>query len=155
MTSGRKALAVLLAGAALVVAGFTAWTLRASDSTMTQAPAARTAARVVGRVELPAGTAPPAAPAQVVVYAFALDGPRLPLAVLRRPATDLPFDYTLDDKLAPNPAFRLSQATQVVVGARLGSGDAVQAQRGDWIAAAQTVPLGAHGVRLVLQPPRP
>lgn len=120
------------------------------------APPARTGAQIVGRVDLAAGVAPPAlsTDAMLVVYAYALDGPRQPLALLRRPASVLPLDFRLDDSLAPNPAYRLSQAPQIVVGARLGPGDAALAQPGDWIAPAQTVALGTHGVRLVLQPPR-
>lgn len=115
----------------------------------------RAASLVVGRVDLVAGAPAPPTGATLVVYAYALDGPRLPLAVLRRPAATLPLDFKLDDSLAPNPAFRISQATQLTVGARLGSGDAATAQPGDWVAPSQTVVLGTHGVRLELQPPRP
>lgn len=127
----------------------------ASPQTNSSRAPAQAAARVSGHVELRTSSASalaPGAPAQVVVYAFALDGPRVALAVLRRPVTDLPFDFTLDDTLAPNPAFRLSQAAQLVVGARLGPGDAVQPQPGDWSAAPQAVPLGAQGVHLLLEP---
>jgi len=117
----------------------------------------RVVAQLVGRVEVATAAAMPAAfppDAMVVVYAYALDGPRLPLAVWRRPASALPLDFRLDDSLAPNPAFRLSQAAQLVVGARLGPGDASAVQAGDWVAPSQNVALGSHGVRLVLQPPR-
>ena len=118
-------------------------------------PSTGASAQVVGRVEMAAGTTPAAQAGQVVVvYAYALDGPRQPLAVLRRPASDLPFDFKLDDRLAPNAAFRLSMAPRLVVGARLGPGDAAAGQPGDWIAPSQTVMLGEHGVRLQLQPPR-
>lgn len=119
-------------------------------------PKARLSAEVAGRVELAAdaqATLPPSA--TVVVYAYALDGPRVPLAVLRRPAEALPFEFKLDDSLAPNPAFRLSQAPRLVVGARLGPGDAPSPQPGDWLAPSQTVPADATGVRLVLSGRRP
>jgi cytochrome c-type biogenesis protein CcmH len=139
---------------AAVIAGAGAWVAVRAPQQPAAAP--RAAAQVVGRVELAtAATATALSPdAMVVVYAFALDGPRLPLAVWRRPATALPLDFKLDDSLAPNPAFRLSQAPQLVVGARLGPGEASAAQAGDWVAPSQTVALGSHGVRLVLQPPR-
>lgn len=97
---------------------------------------------------LPAG-------AQVVVYAYALDGPRVPLAVLRRPASSLPLEFALTDDLAPNPAFRISLAPRLVVGARLGMGEAASPQPGDWIAASQTVAANERGVRLVLQARQP
>lgn len=115
----------------------------------------RAASQIVGRVDLLAGAPAPPTGVTLVVYAYALDGPRLPLAVLRRAAPALPLDFKLDDSLAANPAFRISQATQLTVGARLGPGDAATAQPGDWVAPSQTVVLGTHGVRLVLQPPRP
>jgi cytochrome c-type biogenesis protein CcmH len=122
-----------------------------------QPPPQRSPARVVGRVELAPGAALPAWPtdATVVVYAYALDGPRLPLAVVRRPATSLPADFTLDDSLAPNPAFRISQAPRLIVGARLGLGDAPIPRPGDWVATSQIVAGDASGIRLVLLPPRP
>lgn len=153
MKAGRVGALVVGAVALGTVALFW-WAARAPQATPAAA-STRPASQVVGRVELAAGALAPPADATLVVYAYALDGPRLPLAVLRRPAAALPLDFKLDDSLAANPAFRLSQATQLTVGARLGSGDAAAAQPGDWIAPSQTVALGTHGVRLVLQPPRP
>lgn len=152
MRVGRTA-AFAVGAVALAAAAIFWWAARPPQP----GPTPRAAAQVVGRVEVAAGAATASWPtgAMVVVYAYALDGPRLPLAVLRRPAAALPMDFKLDDSLAPNPAFRLSQAAQLVVGARLGSGDASAAQPGDWLAEPQTVMTGAHGLRLVLQPPRP
>jgi hypothetical protein len=40
-----------------------------------------------------------------------------------------------------------------VIGARLGRGEAPEAQPGDWLAQPQAVQAGAHGVRLTLAPP--
>ena len=117
----------------------------------------RAATTIVGRVELGAdANAGPPLPrdAMVVVYVYALDGPRLPLAVFRRPAAALPLEFRLDDTMAPNPAYRLSQAAQLVLGARLGRGDGVAALAGDWEAIPQTVLPGAQAVRVVLQPKR-
>ncbi len=119
--------------------------------------AGRASSHIAGRIELgaDASTSSPLPPdAMVVVYAYALDGPRLPLAVFRRPAGAVPLDFKLDDTLAANPAYRLSQATQLIVGARLGHGDGVEAQAGDWQAAPQAVLPGAQALRVVLQPPR-
>lgn len=151
MRAGRAA-AFGVGAVALATAAFFWFAARSPQP----AAAPRVVAQLVGRVELATGAATPALPADamVVVYAYALDGPRLPLAVWRRPATTLPLDFKLDDSLALNPAFRLSQAPQLVVGARLGLGDASAVQEGDWVAPSQTVALGSHGVRLVLQPPR-
>ena len=139
----RARIGLVIAGGLALTAAALWWVARSAKP---QAPPPRQAAQVVGRVELAAGAAASAsaADATVVVYAYALDGPRVPLAVLRRPASTLPFDFKLDDSLAP----------QLVIGARLGPGDAASPQPGDWLAASQTVPANAHGVRLGLQPPR-
>ncbi|MCW5634900.1 MAG: hypothetical protein KIT17_16315 [Rubrivivax sp.] len=148
--------AMLVAAVVLAVAALF-WSASRTTPTAAPAVAPRAGAQVVGRVELAAGAPSPPARATLAVYAYALDGPRLPLALLKLPAAGaaLPLDFKLDDTLAPNPAYRLSQAVQVVVGARLsiGGGDGDGAQPGDWLAQPQTVALGTHGVRLVLQPP--
>ncbi len=155
MKRGRLALPVT--GSIVVVAVALLWWL--APTAKPEAPPPRQpTAQVVGRIELAVAAAGAAAPvwpsdATVVVYAYALDGPRLPLAVLRRPAAAVPFDFKLDDSLAPNPAFRLSQALQLVVGARLGQGEDSSPRPGDWLAASQIVPANAHGVRLILQAP--
>lgn len=153
----RRALIAAAAGAALGAAGLYLLRGAAPERAARTRPLARVEGRVGGRVEMVGGQAAQAATSdrQVVVYAYALDGPRQPLAVLRRPASQLPFEFTLDDSLAPNPAFRLSQAPRLVVGARLGVGDAATAQPADWVAPSQTVALDTQGLRLVLHPPGP
>jgi cytochrome c-type biogenesis protein CcmH len=89
------------------------------------------------------------------VYAYAADGPQAqPLAVVRRPVSELPLDFKLDDSLAAKPQQqRLSQTPKILIGARLGPGGESLAQVGDWLAASQAVAPGARGVRLVLLPP--
>lgn len=101
------------------------------------------------RASLPRG-------AIVQVYAYAQDGPRVPLALLKRPASELPFDFTLDDSLAVNPAFRLSQAGLVVVGARIVAAADSAASPADPSAPTLAVPAGSQGVRLEIgAPPSP
>ena len=68
----------------------------------------------------------------VFVYAKASNGPPMPLAVTRRTLGDIPFTVTLSDDDAMLPAMRLSQFTQIDVGARISrSGDAI-ARSGDF-----------------------
>ena len=56
----------------------------------------------------------------------------MPLAVTRRTLGDIPFTVTLSDDDAMLPAMRLSQFTQIDVGARISrSGDAI-ARSGDF-----------------------
>jgi cytochrome c-type biogenesis protein CcmH len=60
------------------------------------------------------------------VYARAPAGPRMPLAIVRLTAADLPATVTLDDSSAMMPNMKLSVFDEVVVMARISrSGDAM------------------------------
>jgi cytochrome c-type biogenesis protein CcmH len=62
------------------------------------------------------------------IYARAVQGPRMPLAIVRKRVADLPVDVTLDDSMAMSPAMVLSKFGQVMVGARISkSGQAMPA----------------------------
>lgn len=127
----------------------------ASATAPTQATAApispATAARVSGRVVIAPELLARAAPTDTVfVFARAADGPRAPLAVLRRQVKDLPFEFSLDDSMAMNAALRLSSAKQVFVSARISkSGNAV-AQPGDLQGTTPAVPIGASDLQIVI-----
>jgi cytochrome c-type biogenesis protein CcmH len=91
-----------------------------------QAPAAKAPespvkqVAVSGKVSLAPALAAKVAPDDMVfVFARPVDGSRMPLAVLRKRARDLPIEFRLDDSLAMTPAGRISNYTQVVVGARV------------------------------------
>jgi cytochrome c-type biogenesis protein CcmH len=65
------------------------------------------------------------------VYARAPQGPRVPLAIVRKQAKDLPTTVTLDDSSAMMPGMPLSSLPMVILGARISkSGDAMP-QSGD------------------------
>jgi len=72
------------------------------------------------------------APGNVVfIFARATQGPKMPLAIVRKQVKDLPVTVTLDDSMAMMPELKLSGFAEVVVGARVSkSGDAV-AKPGD------------------------
>ncbi|MGH8646835.1 MAG: c-type cytochrome biogenesis protein CcmI, partial [Gammaproteobacteria bacterium] len=55
----------------------------------------------------------------VFVFAKALNGPPMPLAVTRAQAQSLPLTVSLDDSMAMVPELRLSRFEQVTVGARV------------------------------------
>ena len=103
----------------------------------------------LGTVTLAAVLAAQASPNDTVfVFARAAEGPRMPLAVLRKQVKDLPFEFNLDDSMAMSPAAKLSAAAQVIVGARISkTGEAIP-QNGDLTGQSAPVAPGASGLNI-------
>ena len=78
------------------------------------------------------------------VFARAVDGPPMPLAVARLKASELPAKVTLTDAMAMTPAMTLSKFPKVSVAARISkSGDAMP-QTGDLESAPVEVATRSH-----------
>ena len=118
------------------------------------APAAKTAAAagaesIRGVVKLSAALAGKAAPQDTLfVYARPAQGPRMPLAIVRKQVKDLPLQFTLDDTMAMSPAARLSSAQQVVVSARISKSGNATPQAGDLLGQSAPVPPGTSGLTI-------
>ncbi|MEO6626533.1 MAG: c-type cytochrome biogenesis protein CcmI [Burkholderiaceae bacterium] len=67
----------------------------------------------------------------VFIYARAAQGPRMPLAILKRQAGELPISFSLDDSSAMSPEMKLSKFSSVVVGARISRSGNALPQSGD------------------------
>lgn len=67
----------------------------------------------------------------VFVFARASSGPRLPLAIMRAQASDLPLSYVLDDSMAMDASMSLSKFPEVVVVARISRSGGAMVQSGD------------------------
>jgi len=89
-------------------------------------------ARITGSVGLANEISAKASPEDTVfIFARAVQGPKMPLAIVRKQVKDLPFEFVLDDSQAMSPQMKLSSFTHVIVGARVSkSGDAMP-QAGD------------------------
>ena len=75
------------------------------------------------------------------IYAKAVNGPPMPLAVVRQPVGSWPVEVNLSDDNAMTPMATLSKFPDVVVQARISaSGNAIP-QSGDWIGPNQEVKL--------------
>ncbi|MDH3438635.1 MAG: c-type cytochrome biogenesis protein CcmI, partial [Betaproteobacteria bacterium] len=107
--------------------------------------------RVSGVVKLAPELAGKIAPTDTVfVFARAAQGPRMPLAILRRQARDLPLEFTLDDSMAMTPAMKLSSFPQVVIGARVSKSANAVPQPGDLQGLSAPIQVGANGVSVVI-----
>ena len=123
--------------------------------TSTGAPFA-TPARITGRVSLAPALAARVAPGDTVfVFARAADGPRMPLAIVRRTVADLPFDFTLDDGSAMSPQMKLSGASRVVVGARISRSGSATPQPGDMRGESAAIAPRARDLRLSIDTVEP
>lgn len=112
---------------------------------------------VSGVVSLAPALAAKADPQDTVfVFARAAEGPRMPLAILRKQVKDLPLTFTLDDSMAMTPAAKLSSAQRVIVGARISKRGDATAQPGDLQGLSAPVAPGASGLKIeiaqVVQP---
>jgi cytochrome c-type biogenesis protein CcmH len=86
----------------------------------------------------------------VFVVARAVDGPRMPLAVLRREAAELPLSFALDDTLAMAPDVKLSDFSKVIVTARISRNGTAQRRTGDLEGASAPVRPGQRGVEVTI-----
>jgi cytochrome c-type biogenesis protein CcmH len=125
---------------------------QAGGSAGDTAAAAATDAPLRVRVELaPALSGTPHADAMVFVTARAEDGPPIPLAAVRRPASELPFEVVLDDTLAMTPELRLSRHSAVTITARVSETGGAERASGDLIGERKDVPTtGSTPVTVVI-----
>ena len=72
----------------------------------------------------------------------------MPLAILRRKASELPIAFTLDDSSAMSADLKLSKFPLVVVGARVSKSGNAMPQSGDLL--GQSAPVKAGGDKLTL-----
>ncbi|MHB8495091.1 MAG: c-type cytochrome biogenesis protein CcmI [Casimicrobiaceae bacterium] len=109
------------------------------------------ASAITGRVSLGPALKDRVAPAETLyIFARAVDGPRMPLAVLKDSAGSLPKSFTLDDSMAMSPAARLSTAGKVIVEARISKSGSATPSPGDLRGASAPVEPGTHGVDIVI-----
>ena len=84
------------------------------------------------------------------VYARAVSGSRMPLAVIRTKANALPQTFTLDDSMAMSPTARLSSAGDVIVEARVSKTGNATPGAGDLRGISKEVKPGGDEVSVVI-----
>jgi len=113
-------------------------------------------ARVAGQVSLSPALAAKVSPTDTVfIFARAAEGPRMPLAILRRTVADLPISFTLDDAMAMSPVMKLSNFPVVVVGARVSKSGNALPSPGDLSGQVAGVTTGTEGLQIVIDTVQP
>ncbi|MCC7081383.1 MAG: c-type cytochrome biogenesis protein CcmI [Burkholderiales bacterium] len=107
------------------------------------------ASAVSGTITLDPKLAGEAQPADTVfVFARAVAGPKVPLAIRRIRVSDLPYRFSLGESDAMAPGMTIAAFPQVVIGARVSrSGDA-KSKAGDLEGYSRPVKPGAVGVEV-------
>ena len=77
----------------------------------------------------------------VFIYAQALSGPKMPLAIVRKQVSDLPLTVSLNDSMAMMPNMKLSKFATVKLLARISKSGNAMTQPGDLIGSIDQVTL--------------
>ncbi len=86
----------------------------------------------------------------VVMVIARKPGERMPVAVLKSPASSFPMKFALNDALAMNPSAPLSQLSEASIEVRISKTGMAKPETGDLISSAQTIKVGANNVRLLV-----
>jgi len=118
----------------------------------TAAPVAAAAgSKVSGVVTLSQSLAAEVLPTDTIyIFARAMRGPRMPLAILKTEAGKMPIEFTLDDSMAMDASMNLSSTTEVMVMARISRSGNATPQSGDMQGGVQNVKIGASGIEIVI-----
>jgi cytochrome c-type biogenesis protein CcmH len=84
------------------------------------------------------------------IFARSEGGPRIPLAVYRGGARELPKAFVLDDSMSMAPGMKISTAQQVRIEARVSKSGNATPQPGDLVGSSAVVKPGARDVKIVI-----
>lgn len=108
-------------------------------------------AKISGVAKLNPALSGQVAPSDTVfVFAKAISGPPMPIAVMRGQVKDLPIRFVLDDSMAMMPSMKLSNHDYVTVSAKISKSGNATPQRGDLKGEITPVKVGADNVQLVI-----
>jgi len=107
-------------------------------------------AEIGGVIELSSELKDKIKPGDIVMVIARKPGERMPVAVLKAPASSFPMKFTLNDALAMNPSAPLSQLSEASVEVRISKTGMAKPEAGDLISSSQTIKVGTSNVRLLV-----
>lgn len=120
-----------------------------ADFAAKESVAASTGGSVSGVVSLSPALAAKVSPTdKLFVFARALNGPKMPLAIVEAQVKDLPFKFTLTDAMAMMPQLKLSSFPEIVVVARVSKSGNASPRSGDLQGGSSKVKAGEKNVRV-------
>lgn len=106
-------------------------------------------ASLSGQVRLAPALRDKAAPQDTLfIFARAVAGPKMPLALLKLQVKDLPVNFKLDDSMAMSPQMKLSNFPEVEIVARISKSGMAMPQPGDLEGISAPVKLGAKNIAI-------
>jgi cytochrome c-type biogenesis protein CcmH len=127
---------------------------QATGPATSQASNASTA--LAGKVVLDPALKAKAAPTDTVfLFARAVQGPRMPLAILKTTVSQLPLEFELTDAMAMSPQFNLSSASLVRVEVRVSKSGSATPASGDLVGASLPVKPGTRGIEVHISQVQP
>lgn len=105
---------------------------------------------ISGQIDLAGDLKSKVKPGDMLMVIAKPTGERMPVAVLKVPANQFPFNFVLDDSLAMNPNKRISQLSEVTVEVRISKTGMAKAESGDLISATQTVKVGSSKLHILV-----
>ncbi len=113
-------------------------------------------AAISGTVNLAPSLAGKGAPTDTLfVFARAMNGPSMPVSIVRATKQDLPFTFQLDDSTSPMPSRKLSDVGSVMIVARLSKSGQAMPQSGDLEGMSRLVKPGESKIAVVIDRERP
>lgn len=110
------------------------------------------AAKITVQVAVDPAIAGRVRPEQIVfIYAQAVDGPKMPLAIARKRVADLPLSLELNDSMAMQPNLHLADFKQLRIVARISATGDASTRSGDFIGEKIVdMPVGEQPVSLLI-----
>lgn len=105
--------------------------------------------RISGTVTLSAALKDKTSPTDTLfVLARAAQGPKMPLAIMRKQVRDLPLAFSLDDGMAMMPQMKLSNFDEVVIVARISKSGNAMPESGDLQGTSKPLKPGREGLKI-------
>lgn len=126
-----------------------------SVSQATSPVAAVSSKNINGTVEINPDLKSRIKPDYIVMVIARAPGARMPVAIMRGKAADLPLRFVLNDALAMTPDALISNLSEATIEVRISKSGQAKAEPGDLYSEIQTVKVGTNNLKVVVDQVRP